>query len=220
LPCVTVGVVREWGCWCRHSSCGEQVRACYVHGAVAFSWGGVASAFDLVRLRRAPPAQFVSFVIALCNLCDGDLVAHDPHLLEVFRAMRTCSVSARGVLLALGACSRLLGAFACDAPFLRAGVFSLAGASSVPARARVPGAGCGGGAAFAFAAARRRRGRKHGAARSSRFCTHAARRARGLFPVPPAGRSADGEAHLHPILPCRPCARACRVLPAQSRGAA
>jgi len=61
---------------------GEAAAASRVRGMISFSWV-VASAFDLVRLRRAPPAAHVSFCLAVSNLREGDLVAHDPSMLEL-----------------------------------------------------------------------------------------------------------------------------------------
>ena len=60
---------------------GESVASSCVHGTISFSWV-VSSAFDVVRLRRAPPAEQVSFVLAVSNLRRGDLVAHDPRMAE------------------------------------------------------------------------------------------------------------------------------------------
>lgn len=61
---------------------GESVASSCVHGTISFSWV-VSSTFDVVRLRRAPPAEEVSFVLAVSNLHGGDLVAHDPRMAEL-----------------------------------------------------------------------------------------------------------------------------------------
>ena len=65
--------------------------ACSVNGSVAFSWlvsSAQSFAFEVVRLRRAPPASIVSFLFAVSNLMDGDLLAHDASLLDVVDARR------------------------------------------------------------------------------------------------------------------------------------
>ena len=70
---------------------GSPGTACSVNGSVAFSWlvsSAQSFAFEVVRLRRAPPASIVSFLFSVSNLMDGDFLAHDASLLDVVDARR------------------------------------------------------------------------------------------------------------------------------------
>ena len=70
---------------------GSHGTACSVNGSVAFSWlvsPAQSFAFEVVRLRRAPPASIVSFLFSVSNLMDGDFLAHDASLLDVVDARR------------------------------------------------------------------------------------------------------------------------------------